>query len=142
MAKKKDMFEDFLEKNFSEESRVKIAKPAPEEKRLSFEERRALEAERQRQESAGAGEGSAEQAASPSGGQVPSPGAAEQEAPAAPRRSGRPKSDRGPVMNMNFLLEIEVKQKLDRLKLDLCRSSVSDLMKEAIHDLFIKYGVK
>lgn len=141
MTKKKDMFEDFLEKNFSEESRVKIAKPAPEEKRLSFEERRALEAERQRQESAGAGEGSAEQAASPSGGQVSSPGAAEQGA-AVPRRSGRPKSDRGPVMNMNFLLEIEVKQKLDRLKLDLCRSSVSDLMKEAIHDLFIKYGVK
>ena len=42
---------------------------------------------------------------------------------------------------MNFLLEVEVKQKLERLKMDLYRSSVSDLIKEAIHDLFVKYNV-
>ena len=46
------------------------------------------------------------------------------------------------MVNMNFLLEVEAKQKLERLKVELYRSSVTDLFKEAIRDLFVKYNVE
>lgn len=171
MAKKRDMFDDFLEKNFGNESsrRVTIAKPVDTGRELSFEERKRLAEEAAAKEAEAAEAAKGEAAAEPGAeqGTVPSgegsaavdgakaaveapsgdgKGGGEAESPAAEedrRRPGRPrKDDRGPVMNMNFLIEVELKQKLEKLKIDLYRSSVTDLMKEAIHDLLIKYGVE
>ena len=142
MGTKTDPFDIFLEKNFSGSPRVRIAKPVGGERDTSYEQRRE-EAERQRAEEnvgepAAVGEGSAVPAAEAA------PDTSVQVAPVPvpeTRRPGRPKSAKGPVHNINFLLEVDVKQKLDQLKLDLCRTSVTDLFKEAIHDLFVKYHV-
>ena len=41
---------------------------------------------------------------------------------------------------MNFLIERDLKAKLEILKVELYRSSVTDLIKEALHDLLVKYG--
>ena len=142
-AKKKDIFDEFLDKSFAgADGRVKIARPVGGERDTSFEDRRRMaeEADKSGVKSDGeTGEGSAA-AETP----VVSTEAAETVQVAQPevRRPGRPKSGRGPVVNMNFLLEVEAKQKLERLKVELYRSSVTDLFKEAIHDLFVKYNVE
>lgn len=123
MGNKKDPFDKFMEKQFGEASKVRIATPAGGERTTSFEERRA--------------------AAAAAAAAVPEPAAPEApaaEAPKAPSRPGRkPKYD-GDVMNMNFLIERDLKNRLEMLKIELYRTSVTDLLKEAIHDLLVKYG--
>ena len=144
-AKKKDIFDEFLDKSFAgADARVKIARPVGGDRDTSFEERRRMAEEADKPEVRkpdGAGEGSAA-AEQPSVRMEPAAAAVVQSAQPEVRRPGRPKSDRGPVVNMNFLLEVEAKQKLERLKVELYRSSVTDLFKEAIRDLFVKYNVE
>ena len=128
---KKDKFDTFFEKQFGPEGvrGVEIAKPLGGDRSTSFEERRRQ----------GAGEGGAEaaDAAGPSVGATESvPVAVEEE----PRRPGRPKTVRKEVCPMNFLIEKDLKTRLELLKIDLYRSSVTDLVKEALHDLLVKYG--
>lgn len=148
---KKDRFDEFLDKNFNSGSRVRIAKPIGGERDTSYEERRQAEEKRQQDETFEVqenreqevkekeGEGSVE-ISDPMVPLAGSPEVAEQPVEEEPsRKPGRPKSVRGPVVNVNFLLEVEAKQKLERLKMELYRSSVTDLFKEAIHDLFVKY---
>ena len=149
---KKDPFDEFLNKNFSSASRVKIARPIGGERETSYEERRQAEEKRQQDESAEEQENQGQvvkQTEGEGSAKVPEPVASGPSAPEvteepvveeAPRKPGRPKSERGPVVNVNFLLEVEAKQKLERLKMELYRSSVTDLFKEAIHDLFVKYN--
>ena len=118
---KKDLFDNFLEKSFSEEERtpMRIVRPADRSRASSYEDRRLAA-------------GFPATVTDP-----PGAGGAVDE----PRRVGRPRREgRGEVCNMNFLIEKEVKRDLERLKFDLHRSSVTDLMMEAIRDLLIKYG--
>lgn len=124
---KKDQFDSFLEKQFGEGGRgVTIAKPLGGERSTSFEERkRKAEGEEEAPAAAGA---VAEQPSA-----APAP-----EEPA--RRPGRPKSEKKEVCPMNFLIERDLKAKLEILKVELYRSSVTDLIKEALHDLLVKYG--
>lgn len=144
---KKDNFDVFLEKNFAEGPRVKIARPVGGERDTSYEERMKAAKEQEQQGKGGEAAVVAEEVEDKKGegseanAQVEGSSAQPAVQSPEPARRGRPKTDRGPVMNMNFLLEVEVKQKLERLKMDLYRSSVSDLIKEAIHDLFVKYNV-
>lgn len=144
---KKDNFDVFLEKNFAKGPRVKIARPVGGERDTSYEERMKAAKEQEQQgkggETAVVSEEVEDKKGEGSEANVQVEGSSAQPAVQSPEpaRRGRPKTERGPVMNMNFLLEVEVKQKLERLKMDLYRSSVSDLIKEAIHDLFVKYNV-
>ena len=159
MAKKADLFDRFIDKNFNQPSGVKIVKPGTGERDMSFEDRKsmaeAMEGSEGKEGAAADAEVDAgpvdevkpveaapsqEQAeASVSGGGSPAADVREEE----PRRGpGRPKREgRGEVVNMNFLIERDLKQRLEQLKLDQYRSSVTDLLKEAILDLFNKYGV-
>lgn len=135
---KKDLFDNFLEKSFSEEERtpMRIVRPADRSRASSYEDRRLAAGEESRDaEAAGAGERASGFPANVT--DPPGAGGAVDE----PRRVGRPRREgRGEVCNMNFLIEKEVKRDLERLKFDLHRSSVTDLMMEAIRDLLIKYG--
>ena len=145
---KKDNFDVFLEKNFAKGPRVKIARPVGGERDTSYEERmKAAKEQEQQGKGSEVAEAAAEEVEEKKGEgsdaniQVETSSAQPAVQSPEPARRGRPKTERGPVTNMNFLLEVEVKQKLERLKMDLYRSSVSDLIKEAIHDLFVKYNV-
>lgn len=163
MAKKADLFDRFIDKNFNQPSGVKIVKPGTGERDMSFEDRKSMaEAMEGAEGKEGAAAADAEVDARPveeakpvetapvqeqseasgvgvSGGGAPAADVREEE----PRRGpGRPKREgRGEVVNMNFLIERDLKQRLEQLKLDQYRSSVTDLLKEAILDLFNKYGV-
>ena len=139
-AKKKDLFDSFLEKNFGseEQSQAKIARPSVGERTTSFEERRQLAEQREREEQ---GRGVTAEPAAPSVSDVVSPAGGEEVRVAA--RPGRPKVLNKPeTTNMNFIIEKSVKYDLEQLKLTLHRRSVTDLRMEAIHDLFVKYGVE
>lgn len=157
MAKKADLFDRFIDKNFNQPSGVKIVKPGTGERDMSFEDRKSMAeamegAEGKEGAAAGAGMDAGpvdevkpveaapvQEQAEVSGGGAPAADVREEE----PRRGpGRPKREgRGEVVNMNFLIERDLKQRLEQLKLDQYRSSVTDLLKEAILDLFNKYGV-
>ena len=124
MAKKNDIFDDFLNKNFGEEP-VKIEKPVGGERTTTSEDREAIAkaAEEERksvQEETTVGDGAA-----------------------VSRGPGRPKNEgRGPVRNMNFLLEDNIRYDLEMLKVRQHRSSLTELLNEAIVDLFRKYKVE
>lgn len=113
MAKKKDIFDEFMERNTGSTSRVVIASPH-----------------------AAAGEGAVKPAAgSPSGAEAPR-GAATAE---PVRRPGRPRVTEGKRVNMNFLIDPALKRRLEELKLKLYRGTVTELITEAIYDLIKKY---
>lgn len=162
MAKKADLFDRFIDKNFNQPSGVKIVKPGTVERDMSFEDRKSMAEAMEGGEGKEGAAADAEVDVGPVGEAKPVKTAPSQEqaeasvvgvsgggAPAAdvreeePRRGpGRPKREgRGEVVNMNFLIERDLKQRLEQLKLDQYRSSVTDLLKEAILDLFNKYGV-
>ena len=142
MGNDKNLIDDFFNKMNAPgtQSKIKIAKPLGGDRDTTFEERRKQGEQENVKPSGAAGEGSAVNPepvhqVQPVKEKEPETSGEEKRLP------GRPRSTRGPVTNVNFLLEVDVKQKLDRLKLDLCRSSSTDLIKEALHDLFKKYGV-
>lgn len=135
---KKTGFEKFVERQFEEDG-VKIASPAATgTHRMTREERLALARSEDpvRQEPTGQGsEDPAEQEVRPV--EVSSE-------PAAQKGRGRPALDPALKQNLvplHFSVDIEVKRKLERLKIDTYRSSVKDLLMEAIRDLLVKYNV-
>ena len=172
MGKKTDLFGEFFEKNFNSPSTVKIERPIGGRRMTSLEERKQAVLNESKHELAeGEGSAASRKSEIVAAADEPIQNdravafveeKAVENAPqtnknvhvssAEPevievsvqqkRRAGRPKSLRGPVMNVNFLLEIETKQKLERLKVEQKRSSVTDLFKEALDDLFVKYSVE
>lgn len=131
---KKDQFDSFLEKQFGSSRAVTIASPVGGERSTSYEERRRLAgAERAAHENAGEGSGGRQD---PSG----RTGVREEREDAAPRRLGRPKGPKKELAPLNFFIDKDLKTKLELLKIELYRSSVTDLVKEALHDLLVKYG--
>ena len=124
MAKKNDIFDDFLNKSFGD-GPVKIEKPVGGERTTSSEDREAI---------AKAAEGEKRPV---------SEEAKVVEEPVAGRGPGRPKTEgRGPVRNMNFLIEDSLRYDLEMLKVRQHRSSLTELLNEAIVDLLKKYKVE
>jgi len=137
---KKDQFDNFLEKQFGAKP-VKIAQPLGGERATSIEDRRrAVEEERSREEEERA-KGAAVAAAVS---EAPAGEGSAGEEPAVPekagRKVGRPVVNHKEMVPMNMNIEKELKTKLEILRIELYRSSVTDLVKEAIRDLLIKYG--
>lgn len=150
---KKDVFDQFLDKQFGQGPKVRIAQPVGGSRSTTFEERRSPQGAPSGGEVAQAAAvepvaaapvvGGAGAQGAPVSGPASAPAPAEAE-PAvgeegARRGPGRPRAGKD-LFNMNFLIERELKTKLELLKIELYRSSVTDLMKEAIHDLLVKYG--
>lgn len=132
---RKDLFDKVIDKQFTESSPVTIAKPVGGERPTSFEDRRRAAgsfgsvppSEPDRSTASGAAHGSA----------AVQPAVVQEE-----KKTGRPRVREGETMNMNFKIQKELKHKLDELKVKQYRSSVTDLMLEAIRDLLTKYGVE
>ena len=156
-SKKKDLFDTFFDKNFgsdaSHEQRISVLRPSGSERSTTYEQRREI-AERESAAEAEAAAAAPEgQAASPA---VEEPKSVEPELPEQkegegsaaiaenPRKgAGRPRrGNSGDSVLFNFLIDRKVKGKLEMLKISLFRSSIADLLMEAIRDLFIKYGVE
>lgn len=124
---KKDKFDIFLEKQFGSAKPLSIASPVGGERATSYEERRRLaEEEKGRGVSSPAGTAPGQGSAAPQ----------QEEA----RKPGRPKGPKKELAPLNFFIDKELKTKLELLKIELYRSSVTDLVKEALHDLLVKYG--
>lgn len=139
MGRKKDMFDNFLDKQFGEGGRgVTIAKPVGGERSTTFQDRLRREEASSRDADAVAAPApeTPKVTEAPAAPEAPEAVAAE----AAPRRPGRPKSTTKQLVPFNFLMEKDLKTRLELLKIELYRSSVTDLVKEAIHDLLVKYG--
>ena len=122
MGKKDNVFDKFLEKNFGGEA-VRIERPLGGERSLNEEERATIGKGLLKSESAAA--------------------VKEEPSQAQGRGPGRPKNEgRGPVRNVNFLLEDSVRYDLELLKVKQHRSSLTELFNEAIVDLLKKYRVE
>lgn len=120
MAKKNDVFDRFLDKNFGEEP-IHIEKPRGGERSTTAEQRELIARS------------------------VPAEVKEDSVAPpdSSTKGPGRPKNEgRGPVKNMNFLLEERIRYDLELLKVRQHRSSLTELLNEAILDLFKKYDVE
>lgn len=115
---KKDIFDRFLEQNTG--PGINIAEPIGGGRESSYEERRRA-------------------AAGDPGGQ-PSPAAPADGAGESRRGPGRPRRDDEEKVSMNFLIGRDLKRELLELRAELYRSSVTDLLMEAIRDLLVKYG--
>lgn len=125
MAKKEDQFDKFLSKQFGNLSQeVKIEKGAERGRMSSFEDRR-------RQVEATGGTAAVVQEN-------------ESVAPQAPvKKGGRPPRPKDvEVVKMSIILESDLKHRLDELKVRDYRSSVTELIKEAVRDLLVKYGME
>lgn len=144
---KKTGFDKFAEKMF-EEPGVEIVSPVKGGvQRMTREERLRLargEVQPVREETVGEG------SVAPVKQEVkveaaPAPVAEPEVEQAAQKGRGRPAMSPEMKQNlvpMHFAVDVEVKRKLERLKLDTYRSSVKDLLMEAIRDLFVKYNVE
>lgn len=139
-------FDKFVAKQFEDEG-VKIAAPAaPAGHRMTREERIALarsEGPVRKQEPE---ERVEEQGVAPAGSPLPEAQSPEVvEAVSEPQRGrGRPALDpelKQKLVPLHFAVDIEVKRKLEQLKINLYRSSVKDLLMEAIRDLLVKYDM-
>ena len=125
MAKKNDLFDRFLDKNFGEEP-IHIEKPRGGERSTTVEQRELIARN-----------------ASTEGPKAESNEASAAVVDSLPKGPGRPKNEgRGPVKNMNFLLEEKIRYDLELLKVRQHRSSLTELLNEAILDLFKKYNVE
>ena len=125
MAKKNDLFDRFLDKNFGEDP-LHIEKPRGGERSTTVEQREQF-AKKAAEEVKGA---EAKDGLSNAG-------------ETSSRAPGRPKNEgRGPVKNMNFLLEEKLRYDLELLKVRQHRTSLTELLNEAIVDLLKKYGVE
>lgn len=135
-TKKPDKFDSFIEKQFSVGPVVKIEKPSGGGRSSTFEERRSAAA------GASVVEPEPEAVKELAPEVEAAPDAAVAEVQGAKRPAGRPVVyPKDSMVPMNFLIPRELKQMLEQLKLNLYRSSLTDLVKEAIRDLLIKYGV-
>ena len=148
---KKDPLDVFFDKNFPESATgARVVKPLGGERETTFDQRRQENIARSREH----GEADGKEAGEPKGfsvnavgteevgeGSEPVSPQAEESPVSGAKQPGRPKSSNNVVL-YNFKIELEAKQKLERLKIDTFRASVSDLLREAIHDLFVKYGVE
>lgn len=124
MAKKNDVFDRFLDKNFGEEP-IHIEKPRGGERSTTVEQRELI------------ARNISNEAQNTEAKVVPAA------ADSSPKGPGRPKNEgRGPVKNMNFLLEEKIRYDLELLKVRQHRSSLTELLNEAILDLFKKYNVE
>jgi len=128
---RKDLFDKVIDKQFTESSPVTIAKPVGGERPTSFEDRRRAAG------SFGSVPPSEPDRSTASGSAAVQPAVVQEE-----KKTGRPRVREGETMNMNFKIQKELKHKLDELKVKQYRSSVTDLMLEAIRDLLTKYGVE
>jgi hypothetical protein len=127
MAKKKDIFDDFLDKNFGQ-SALHIETPIGGERSSSAEERAAI-----------ANGGSLAEVPRPDS-RVPD---IVDESAAVKRGPGRPKgSGRGDTVFVNFNIDRKMKHDLDILKVSQYRVSLTELFSEAIFDLLKKYHVE
>ena len=132
MGSKKDLFDSVLDKQFSSSSPVQIAKPLGGERTSSFEERRRLAV------SPVSGEPAATE-------QGPAPAVVKEEPVEVQenvRKIGRPKVQDCKMTTLYFNIPVDLKYKLDELRLKQYRSSRTELVMEAIRDLLTKYGAE
>ena len=123
MAKKKDdIFDRFLDKSFGD-STLHIEKPLGGDRSTTEEERRVI-------------------ARRPASEDKPVETVSVAVNEKTPKTIGRPKTVNGPVRLVNFYLEEDMRHDLELLKVRQYRSSLTELLKEAIVDLLKKYGVE